>query len=477
VRPGLASELPPRPPKPRNATPHSSGSLFDPAAFWEAKRRPPATATAAEPPPKRSRQSLPSPDSNPILDSTPTGDRLGKLVSAAARRLAAAASWGEFITAEQGRSYLQEQLQHLPHPAAPLLSRLSKSGVPVVLADEPWTPARRRRAMTRGSHPSTRDHLLFLRDEFAAMIDQKFWVILPYSAVDQLPSLRISPMGVVPQTDRRPRTIVDYSFSGINQATLPLGPAEAMQFGRALDRLLQQIHYANRRFGPVYMIKIDIADGFYRLQLSPSGIPPLGVVFPTATDEEPLVAFPLVLPMGWVSSPPFFCALTESAADLANMSLRTNRFYPLAHPLSSTADRPSDFQPVSRRPRPTALPVAQSTESAVQLAASGPRPTTSRPVPLLVSGPRPHLVPPPAVEPGAHPTSSTVCSGIPFGLCGPLHGRFPWLGSGPPKSSSPGPTPITNSTSSRLVPSPNENAPGSPLKPVALAEVEIHFHR
>jgi hypothetical protein len=345
-------------------------------------------------------QGPPQPPAALAAGGAAPGDRLGKLVSAAARRLAKAASWSDFITSEQGRSDLQEQLRDLPHPAAPLLSRLSKRGVPVVLTDEPWTTARRKRAMARGSHPSTRDHLAFLRDEFATMIDQKFWVILPYSAVEQLPSLRISPMGVVPQTDRRPRTIVDYSFSGINQATLPLSPSEAMQFGRALERMLQKIHFANRRYGPVYMIKVDISDGFYRLQLSPSGIPSLGVVFPTAVGEEPLVAFPLVLPMGWVSSPPFFCALTESAADMANMSLRTNRFYPLAHPLSPTADQPSDYRPVPRRPRPASLPVAQSTESAVQPSASGPRPIASRPVPLPVLGPRPHLVPPPPLRPG-----------------------------------------------------------------------------
>jgi hypothetical protein len=30
------------------------------------------------------------------------------------------------------------------------------------------------------------------------------------------------------------------------------------------------------------------------------------------------VAFPLVLLMGWVSSPPYFCAHTETVADVAN---------------------------------------------------------------------------------------------------------------------------------------------------------------
>jgi hypothetical protein len=74
------------------------------------------------------------------------------------------------------------------------------------------------------------------------MIDQKYWVILPYSSVEHYPYLRISPMGVVLQKDCRPQTIVDYSFSGVNQATLLLAPEESMQFGRALENLLQRIH-------------------------------------------------------------------------------------------------------------------------------------------------------------------------------------------------------------------------------------------
>lgn len=249
--------------------------------------------------------------------------------------------------------------------------------------------------MTRGSHPSTMDHLEFLREEFATMIDQKFWVILPYSSVEHYPYLRISPMGVVPQKDRRPRTIVDYSFSGVNQATLQLAPEEAMQFGHALERLLQRIHLANRAFGPVFLIKVDISDGFYRLKLSPAGIPSLGVAFPTAPGEEPLVAFPLVLPMGWVSSPPFFCALTESVADVTNNLLKDNRFYPLSHPLSHTADNPSDLKLVSRRPAP--LPVAHSTVLPAQPSPRRKPPAHSRTSPLPVNCltapsvlPRPH---------------------------------------------------------------------------------------
>jgi hypothetical protein len=70
-------------------------------------------------------------------------------------------------------------------------------------------------------------------------------------------------MGVVPQHERRPRLIVDYSFSGIKDETVPLSPREAMQFGQALERIIAQVVHSDPKFGPVQFIKIDIADGFY----------------------------------------------------------------------------------------------------------------------------------------------------------------------------------------------------------------------
>jgi hypothetical protein len=103
---------------------------------------------------------------------------------------------------------------------------------------------------------------------------------------------------------------VDLSFYGINKDTVQLAPQEAMQFGRALDRLLYKIRHANPKYGPVYMAKIDISDGFYRIGLTPDTAPKLAVVIPSLEGEPPLVAIPLSLPMGWVESPPVFCAAT-----------------------------------------------------------------------------------------------------------------------------------------------------------------------
>jgi hypothetical protein len=76
-----------------------------------------------------------------------------------------------------------------------------------------------------------------------------------------------------------------------------------MQFGRALERLLFHIRHANPRYGPIYINKIDISDGFYRVTLAASSAPKLAVVLPTRPGEPTLLAIPLSLPMGWIESP------------------------------------------------------------------------------------------------------------------------------------------------------------------------------
>jgi hypothetical protein len=138
----------------------------------------------------------------------------------------------------------------------------------------------------------------------ADMIEKGQWIMLPADQARKLPNLRISPIGVVPQRDRRPRTIVDYSFSDVNLDTCPVAPQEA--FGTALQRIVEDIVNADPQWGPEHMCKVDIADGFYRVGVRCEDIPKLGVILPpTPQDALPLVAFPLVLPMGWKNSPPY----------------------------------------------------------------------------------------------------------------------------------------------------------------------------
>jgi hypothetical protein len=184
----------------------------------------------------------------------------------------------------------------------------------------------------------------FLQEEMIDFVHKRFWTVLPYSLARSIPNLRLAPFGVVPQHNRRPRIICDFSFYDQNHDTLPLAPLEAMQFGRALERFLRHLLLADPKWGPCYMIKVDLSDGFYRVGLSPHDAPKLAMLFPTPRHQPRLVAIPLTLPMGWKNSPPIFSAVTETIADIANHRLARRRLE-RPHRLELDADTPPELLP------------------------------------------------------------------------------------------------------------------------------------
>ena len=70
--------------------------------------------------------------------------------------------------------------------------------------------------------------------------------------------------------------------------------------------------------------KYDLSDGFYQMFLDPADSLKLSVLMPHYEAELQLVAVPLSTMMGWVLSPPTFCAASKPVADLANASPSTN---------------------------------------------------------------------------------------------------------------------------------------------------------
>lgn len=343
----LPSLTPPQPTEPTQ----SSGP---PPAPTPSLRSP-----APTPPP--SLQTLPRPSppaassSNPV-DGAGMSSELGKCVQSD-RLLLRKLGWREFIKHKRPRSDFAS-LDKVDHPARRLLKLLKNRGAPVRFSTEPWSQERISQALQRGAHQSCLSHIEFLHEEFADMIHKGQFVVLPAREVMHLPGLRIAPPGVVEQRERRPRTIIDYSFNGVNSETLPLAAMEAMQFGHALDRILREILLSDPALGPVKMMKIDLSDGFYRVALNIDDIPKLGIVFPTKPGEEQLIAFPLVLPMGWCNSPPHFSTVTETAADLTNARLAADA-PDIPHPLDDAAEAAT---PEIQEPAPVPTPLVASTE-------------------------------------------------------------------------------------------------------------------
>ena len=105
-----------------------------------------------------------------------------------------------------------------------------------------------------------------------------------------------------------------------------------MQFGCALELVLWKVATADPTQGPLYLLKIDLSDSFYRVHLRAQDAPMLGVAFPVAPGELLLMAIPPVLPMGWTESPPYFCTTMETIVYLANLYSHS-MWDPPSHPL------------------------------------------------------------------------------------------------------------------------------------------------
>ena len=273
-------------------------------------------------------------------------DALGEFIRSDSDYFVNNGGWNSLFHHVKGRSNFSPHLAGLNHQAKPMLQRYARCGVPVVLQSRPWTFAQKDLAIQRGNHPSTLAFAEFIQSEMLDMRKKGMFIILPYHLVRPLIPLRLSPLGCVPQRERRPRIINDYTYSGINPSTLKMAPPDSMQWGKALHRVLWYIFHADTRHGPVLLSKTDLSDGFYQLHLNPTSALKLAVPFDH--EGQTFVAIPTRLPMGWTESPPAFSAVTETIADIVNEALESNSSIPQAHPLEASA---STHVPV---PDPTA---------------------------------------------------------------------------------------------------------------------------
>ena len=115
--------------------------------------------------------------------------------------------------------------------------------------------------------------------------------------------------------------LVDHTWFGVNEHTIPDLPCEVMQFSGVLPWLLWLLQHADSAEGPLFLSKYDLMDGFYCIFLAPDDTLKLAVMMPCYDGETQLAAMPLLLTMGWTKLPPTFSATSETAADLTNAQL------------------------------------------------------------------------------------------------------------------------------------------------------------
>jgi hypothetical protein len=156
------------------------------------------------------------------------------------------------------------------------------------------------------------------------------------------PNLKISPVAAVPQVGRRPRIILDLSFpvyqevngvvtatqASVNDTTALQAPSAAVkEIGKVLPRLLTYMRGTPAGLH-ILMSKLDISDGFWRLIVRGTDCYNFAYVLPQREGELCQIVVPSAVQMGWVESPALFCAVTESARDLAQRFVDTDTQLP-----------------------------------------------------------------------------------------------------------------------------------------------------
>jgi hypothetical protein len=241
---------------------------------------------------------------------------------------------------------LADELNGVEHPAANLLREWRDNGVPVLTSSEPWSDDLKDSHVERGCHRSANEHSVFLREEMSEFIDKRFWAVLPYSVIRDLPQLQLLPAAIKEEHEQKLRLLCNHSWNPVNENTLPHSPPEFMQIRGALHRVLQQVHHANPCYGQVHLCKFDIKDLFYHMFLKADDCPRLTIILPKYDGEEQLVAIPMAATMGWVELPPTFCTMSKTVADLTNDKTKQSPRMAEPHQLEPNATIADNIQTV-----------------------------------------------------------------------------------------------------------------------------------
>ena len=111
--------------------------------------------------------------------------------------------------------------------------------------------------------------------------------------------------------------VAGHLLSSVNDATRRQAPKEAMdQIGSVLPRIIEALANAPLQ-GDVMLSKLDVSDGFWRMVCEEGEEWNFAHVLLSKPGQDLEIVAPSVLQMGWVLSPPFFCAASETARDVA----------------------------------------------------------------------------------------------------------------------------------------------------------------
>jgi hypothetical protein len=205
-------------------------------------------------------------------------------------------------------------------------------------------------AVERGPHPTanTEQSWQLFADDIVYQQKAGFSKVMLWEDLKKLrpKNLKISPVAVIPQIDRRGRIILDLSFpvwkiidgiatmiqQSVNDSTVVQSPdTPVKEIGKVLPRLLEYFRDVPEGVW-ILLSKLDISDGFWRLIVRGNDCYNFAYVLPQPPGEPTRIVVPSAVQMGWVESPGNFCAVTETARDLTEYHVRNETPLP-KHPI------------------------------------------------------------------------------------------------------------------------------------------------
>ena len=241
---------------------------------------------------------------------------------------------GRVLPAER-RGQMCPSGEALNHPAAPLLMEYATNGCPVQ-TNRQWTLEELEAAVERGPHSSALipEAMKQHAEELQIKVEKgQARVVLWEELKKNLPpELKISPFTMIPHKSKPFRGILDLSFIlklqeydllSVNDDTTRTAPPEALdQLGHELARIIVAVAEADES-EPILFAKWDIKDGFWRLVCREGAEYNFAYVMPQPPGEPVRIVIPTSLQMGWVESPGYFGAASETARDVSESYVRT----------------------------------------------------------------------------------------------------------------------------------------------------------
>ena len=174
-----------------------------------------------------------------------------------------------------------------------------------------------------------------LKGEIEGKVKEKQCKVILWDDIKDNPpkQMKVSPLAMIPHKSRGFRAILDLSFRlrlkkggmlpSVNEKTTLEAPAGAIdQLGHSLSRVIHAFAETEED-AKVFMAKFDIKDGFWRMSCEMGEEWNFCYVLPQEEGEPTRLVVPTSLQMGWVESPPYFCAASETGRDVATQYMES----------------------------------------------------------------------------------------------------------------------------------------------------------